>query len=145
MKIRTPLRALLPLGALAASALVTLSPVPAAASTPLAAPAAAPSSTLVRLPAGYCCHDLRTAGDPAVKPVLDHAGLSVPADVAVGIGCHHQNFTEEQHVEECDSVPLECVADAEAGRWGLVGLGCVPAGSSPEVQHHRTRQEVAAR
>ncbi|MDQ0600168.1 hypothetical protein QF037_004513 [Streptomyces canus] len=34
------------------------------------------------------------------------------------------------------------MADAEAGRWGLIGLGCVPANSSPESDQHRVRPEA---
>lgn len=128
MNIRT--RTFVPLTALAAAALVPLLPTSAQA---------APATTMVRLPAGYCCQDLVLAGDSHAKPVLDHSGLTVPADVSVGINCHPHNFTPEAHEEECHDTPLECVADSEAGRWGLLGLGCVPAGSSPESQHHRVR------
>ncbi|MEV7887905.1 hypothetical protein ACWD3I_08700 [Streptomyces sp. NPDC002817] len=136
MNIRT--RTLVPLTALVATALVPLLPATAQAQ---AQTQAAPGAT-VRLPAGYCCQDLALAGDSHVAVVLDHARLTVPADVAVGIGCHPHNFTPEQHTEECQDTPLECVADAEAGRWALIGLGCVPANSSPESGHHRVRPEA---
>ena len=136
MTIRT--RTFAPLTALAAAALVPLSPTAAQAQS--RPQAAAPIS--VRLPAGYCCQDLTLADDPRVLPVLDHAGLTVPGDVGVGVGCHPLDFTPEKYSEECQDTPLECVADAEAGRWGLLGLGCVPAGSSPESQPHRARPQA---
>lgn len=136
MTIRT--RTFAPLTALAAAALVPLLPTAAQAQT--RPQTAAP--VLAKLPAGYCCQDLTLADDPRVLPVLDHAGLTVPADVGVGVGCHLLDFTPEQHSEECEDTPLECEADAEAGRWGLLGLGCVPAGSSQESEHHRALPEA---
>ncbi|MEV0218742.1 hydrophobin family protein [Streptomyces sp. NPDC050704] len=132
MNIRT--RTLVPLTALAASALVPLMPATASART-------MPTTTMVKLPAGYCCHEIAPAGDSHIAPVLDHARLSVPSDVSVGIGCHRHNFTPEEHVDECDGgVALECVSDSEAGRWGLIALGCVPAGSSHTIDPHHLRK-----
>ncbi|MBV1940360.1 hydrophobin family protein [Streptomyces sp. BV286] len=132
---------LVPLAALTASALVSLTPATASAGTSSAR--TAPATTMVRLPSGYCCHEIAPAGDSHVAPVLDHAGLTVPADVSVGIGCHPHNFTPEEHEDECHGgIALECASDAEAGRWGLIGLGCVPAGSSHSTDpHHVARKE----
>ncbi|MFF0015739.1 hypothetical protein [Streptomyces sp. NPDC005374] len=116
------IRTFAPPTALAAAAPVPL--LPTAAQAQPRPQTAAP--VLARLPAGYCCQDLTLAGDPRVLPALDHAGLSVPADV--GVGCHPLDFTPEQR--------------SEAGRWGLLGPGCVPAGSSQESERHRARPEA---
>ncbi|WP_371660789.1 hypothetical protein [Streptomyces sp. NBC_00280] len=124
-------RTLVPLAAFAAAAMASLLPGTAAAQT-------APATTMVKLPAGYCCQELAPAGDSHLAHVLAEADLTVPADVSVGINCHPSNFTPEEHVEECDpGVALECVADAHAGRYGLIALGCVPAGSVHIVDLHR--------
>ncbi|WP_329274903.1 hypothetical protein [Streptomyces sp. NBC_01451] len=125
------IRTLVPLTAFAASAMVSLLPGTATAQ-------AAPTTTMVKLPAGYCCQELAPAGDSHLAHVLAEADLTVPADVSVGINCHPSNFTPEEHVEECDpGVAVECVADAHAGRYGLVALGCVPAGSTHAIDLHR--------